>query len=222
MSIHLSVRLRRFLIEASFPLAIAIIILSSSIRRASAISPSDVVRVEQDWKLVVTTPDVNSCGPQVSTVMSPFGHVQWRYMTFEINHQSVPNFVAGGVQLQTWWGETPTGSHKFPNPAVMSVDNETVQWTQSMEINSGSLTFEITDGSSITWGNFGGQGYLKATETTYLNNLNGYSSNVSVDNSGVSFAANLVETLVLQRVRVFTANGQMQEDANPHVIYVHD
>lgn len=220
MTIPASACPRRILVLATCGLAIAVIILAGPVRPACAFDPTDVVRVEQDWKLVVTTPDVNSCGPQVSTVLSPVGHVQWRHMTFEINHQSVPNFVAGGMQLQTWWGEFPTGTHKFPNPAVMSTDNETVEWTQSMEIDSGNLEFEITGGTSTTWGNFGGQGYLKTTVPTYLDDLNAYSTNVSVDNSGVVFAANVVGTLVLKRVRTYTANGQMQEDANPRVVFV--
>jgi hypothetical protein len=222
MAIHASAGLRRSLVSASFGLAIALIILSGPTRPASAAAPSDVVRVEQDWKLVVTTPDVNSCGPQVSTVMSPIGHVQWRHMTFEINHQTNPTFVAGGMQLQSWWGEWSTGTHKSPHPAVMSTDNETVEWTQSMEIVSEGLKFEITDGTSTTWGQFGGQGYLKTTVPTLLHNLNGYSTNVSVENSGVTFGANLVGMLVLQRVRIFTANGQVQELATSRVVYVQD
>ncbi len=220
MAIHAPARPRRCLVPTIFGLALALSIFWGPLRPARAVDPTDIVRVEQDWKLVVTTPDVNSCGPQVSTVLSPVNHVQWRHMTFEINHQSVPNFVAGGMQLQTWWGESPIGSHKFPNPSVMSTDNETVEWTQCMEFDSGNLEFEIINGTSTTWGNFGGQGYLKATVPTYLNDLNAYSTNTSVENSGVVFASNVVGTLVLKRVRTYRADGQMQEDATPRVVFV--
>jgi hypothetical protein len=103
------------------------------------------------------------------------------------------------------------GSRKFPDGSVLQTPGETVRWTQSLELNEGLLTFEITGGTSAAWGNFGGQGYLKASIASQLENLNGYSPSVSIANSGVGYAANRVTSLVLRRVRLVTSSGDVLE-----------
>jgi len=81
------------------------------------------------------------------------------------------------------------------------------------------LQFEIINGSSATWGNFGGQGYLRANVATNLADLNQYTPQLSVDNSGVGYAANRVHSLVLKKVRLVTATGQVFEDATARVVH---
>jgi len=179
---------------------------------AAADDSATIVRVEEDWELVVATPDTDSNGPQLACVISPVGDLNSVYATFELNHQSLPSYVPGGLQLQVWNGETPVSHRKFPTEAILSDPGETVRWTQSVEVVDGGVAFEITNGSSTTWGAFGGQGYLKSTVSTCLADLNGYKPTVSVDNSGVSYAGNRVESLTLRRVRVFASTGEMLED----------
>lgn len=186
-----------------------------SIPGAASASDADpaIVRVEEDWELVVKSTDENSAGPQIVCTIAPINNVDEIQATFELNHRSLPQFAAGGVQLQTWDGEWPIDSHKFPNGNLLSHANEVICWTQCMRLKDGTLTFEILHGSSQTWGDFGGQGYLKSSLSTDLSNLNGYNPYVSRDNSGVSFGGNLVSSLVLKNVRVFTSDGQMSEFA---------
>ena len=166
-----------------------------------------VVRVEQDWELVLKTPDQNSAGPQVVCTISPFNHVSGVHAAVELNHQSLPQFVPGGIQVQAWDDENPLGSQKFPNASLLSHDNETVSWTQSMRLENGSLIMEVTDGTSQSWGNFGGQGYLKWSIATQLTSLEAYSTDVTVANSGVSYGANLVEHLEIKEVRLIMSDG---------------
>lgn len=186
--------------------------------KASA-DTSTVVRVEEEWELVVATPDPNTDAPQVSCVISPEGNVGSVHAAFEVNYQSMPDFVAGGLQLQIWNDEQPLASRKFPNGSVMNQLGETICWTQSVQLADGQLTFEIIQGTSATWGNFGGQGYLKATVPTSLANLNGYSPAVSISNSGVGYAANRVQSLVLRKVRLFTSTGQVLESQPMYSVY---
>ena len=190
-------------------LCVLVLIGSGQIAVAQAIP--DVVRVEEDWELVIGTPDSGSNAPQITCVLSPVGNVDSLYAALTVNHQSLPDYLPGGLQLQVWDDELPQLSRKFPNCAVMALAGETVYWTQSMELGSGVLTFETIGGSSATWGNFGGQGYLKTSVNTTIPNLNGYNPTVSVENSGISYAANRVQSLVLRRVRLFTSTGEMQE-----------
>jgi hypothetical protein len=178
---------------------------------AGAQTSPQVVRVEEDWELVVATPDANSAAPQVSCLISPVGNTESVHAAFEMNYQSMPEFLPGGLQLRIWNNESPLVSRKFPNGAVMQQAGETVRWTQNMSLGGGLLSFEITGGSSTSWGSFGGQGYLKATVATSLENLNAYSPSVSTDNSGVGYAANRVQSLTLRKVRLVTSAGQVLE-----------
>ena len=187
-----------------------------------ASEPVTVVRIEEDWELVVASPDPNSTAPQVSCTISPLSHVDSFHAAFELNHQSQPEFTAGGLQLQVWNGEYPISSRKFPVAGVLSDDNESVCWTQSLALDNGTLTFEVTSGTSTTWGNFGGQGYLKASLTTDLASLNAYDPTISVQNSGVAYAGNRVTRLVLKRVRATLATGEVLEDTEERVVHSHN
>jgi hypothetical protein len=82
--------------------------------------------------------------------------------------------------------------------------------------------FEVSDGSSQTWGAFGGEGYLRAAVATDLTDLGGYDPGVSVENSGVGFAGNRVASLVLKRVRLYTAVGLLAEVPLEHVVHPQD
>ncbi|OHB83394.1 MAG: hypothetical protein A2V98_12490 [Planctomycetes bacterium RBG_16_64_12] len=197
-------------------LALLLVLAWASTTKAD--SSSRIVRVEEDWELVVATPDPDSDGPQVACVISPVGDLDSVHAAFELNNQSLPSFVPGGLQLQIWSGEMPLSQRKFPNEAVMAQPGETVRWTQSMKLTDEGLVFEITNGSSSTWGTFGGQGYLKAAVATTLTDLNGYHPEVSVQNSGVSYAANRVESLVLRRVRAVTSTGEVLEDTSARTV----
>ncbi len=168
-----------------------------------------VVQIEEDWELVVDQPDANSTAPQVVCSFSPVGNVDSFHATLEINHQNLPNFASGGLQLQLWDGESPLDSRPFNNDSVMDTAGEVVRWTQSIRIHDGRLTFQITNGHSTTWRDFGGTGFLRVRTTTRLTNLDGYNPDVSADHSGVSYAANHVKTLALKEVRAHLSDGQV-------------
>jgi len=185
---------------------------------AAAQEPT-VVRVEEDWELVVGDPDPTADAPQVICVISPQGNVSGVYGAFELNARSIPDFMAGGLQLQVWEGDTALSDRRHPNGVLMQTTGETVTWTQSMELSDGALTFDVTDGSSSTWGGFGGEGYLRATVNTALTNLNNYNPVVSVANSGVSFAGNRVTSLVLKQVRLELSDGQVIVDDTDRTVH---
>jgi hypothetical protein len=183
---------------------------------------SRIVRIEEDWELVLGEPDAANVAPQVTTSISPSDDLNGYYAAFELNHQSQPDFSAGGLQLQLWSGETPLGKYKRPGSELLSTSGEVVTWTQSMSLGDDGLTFEILNGQSTTWGSFGGQGYMKAQVDGGPDDLNDYRPQVSVANSGVGFASNRVASLTLKRVRAFTADGQMVEDGTSRAVYPRD
>lgn len=195
------------------------LILSITASLAMAQLPT-IVRVEEDWEVVVSTPDPNCDSPQITAALLPQGSTDGLFATFEVNHQDVPEYVAGGLQLQVWHGETPLGSRKFPDPSLLATPNETVRWTQSMTLSEGVLTFEITNGSSATWGSFGGQGYLRTGIQTSMTNLNSYDPHDTIDNSTVGYASNRIGSFVLVCVRLYTDTGEELEWHCEHPFHV--
>ncbi len=196
-------------------LAIVVLGLSSAVVRPEE---QAVVRVEEDWELVVGQPDVDTNAPQVTCVISPFADANSLHCTFDVNYQSLLEYAAGGLQLQVWEAEVPLIERRAPVDAVLAYPGETIRWTQSMRVHEGWLCFEITNGESTTWGDFGGASYLKAWIWRGVYDLNAYSPDVSVGNSGVGYAANRVTSLTLKRVRRFLADGEVLVDDAPRVI----
>jgi hypothetical protein len=184
-----------------------------------AAQATDVVRVEQDWELVVSTPDAASDAPQITTSISPTGSVESLHAVFVLNHRTLPRYAAGGLQLQLWDGETSVSEHTSYKTAVLAQPSETVTWTQSVEVRDGTLLFAISGGTSVTWGEFGRSGHFYVATPTMLANLNGYNTDVSIRNSGVGFADNRVQSLAIKKIRYYTSAGQVLEDAEPKVIH---
>jgi len=178
----------------------------------------DVVCVETDWKLVVENADPARNAPQVSCVMSPTGGLELPYMVFTLNHRGLPEFSPGGMQLQAWEGDVLLAVKEAPNTAMMQQPSETVEWTTRMILQNGVLTFEVVGGSSSTWGSFGGQGYLKASVSTSLTNLNGFDPAVSAGNSGVGYSANRVQSFAVKGTRAWTSTGEVLEDTTLRTI----
>ena len=182
-------------------------------------SATDVVAVEEDWELMVQDPDPNSAGPQVATVLAPLGNVDGMYAVFEMNHRTQPEFTPGGMQLQTWNGEALRSYGNFPNPSLLNQSNETVRWTQRMSLEGSQLIFEITNGISTSWDQFGGQGYLRKSIDTTAGNLNAYDPAVAVKQSGISYAANRVGRLFLKEVRLVMSDGEVLTDTTVRVVH---
>jgi hypothetical protein len=178
---------------------------------------NNVLRVEEDWELVLTEPDSLTVAPQVTTTMSPNNHLNGTYWTFEINHLTAPAFSPGGVHLHQWNGESRQSTYSRADRSVMHTLNETMTWTQSLHSLNGNLTFEVRDGVSTTWGTFG-FGNFKLTSPWNSTHLNNYSPEVSVANAGVGFAANRVASLKLKRVRVTYSTGQTLTDETERVV----
>lgn len=179
---------------------------------------ADVARVEEDWALVVNQPDVELNGPQLTCIISP-STVDDAYCAFDINYHTQPDYSAGGLQLHAWNPTTPIVTRDFPASGVMQQANETVTWTQRMSLSDGVLSFSVVNGQSFTWGNFGGDDEQISVNTAVAN-LNAYNPEVSLENSGVSFASNLVTSLTLTAVRWYAADGTLINQVTvPQVVH---
>ena len=192
------------------------LVLLSLVLVAGAGGPSPVVRVEEDWELVVGDPDPSTDAPQITCTMSTDSDLIGPYATMEFNHRSQPSFEVGGLQLVLWNSDLPVSIKPAPTTASLSLAGETIRWTSSMELRDGRLLFQVSDGSSDTWGDFSG---LEVAAPRGDRNLNDYSPEDSVRQSGVTYGGNRVASFVLLRTRKYFADGTVQSDATPRVVF---
>jgi hypothetical protein len=182
---------------------------------ANVCQATDVVKVEETWELTVGDPNVERNAPQVTMVMSPSRTARGRYFALTLNFRSQPSYEPGGLQLAVFDNESPVSFANAPIVDSLSAGADTVRWTQRMEVQDGTVTFDVVDGSSESWGAFGGSGWLRQTIHTGRGNLNHYRPSVSLAESEIGYAGNRVASLTLVRIRWYTSNGQVYEANAP-------
>jgi hypothetical protein len=169
-----------------------------------------VVQVEEHWELVLGEPDSALSAPQTSMVMSPTGDSNGVYFLFTLNHRSEPEYSPGGFQVQLWDGDQLLDELKNNEGGTLSHNGEVIRWVQRLSVNEGSLNFKVFDGSSETWGSFGGDNFKLSVGTTG-NDLSGYRPGVSLTESQVNFAENRVVSLTLTKIKWLTNDGEWHE-----------
>jgi hypothetical protein len=181
--------------------------------RAYADSPK-VISVEEHWELRLAEPDPDRSAPQTTMVMSPSGNVSGAHFLFTLNHNSVPDYAPGGMQVQLWDGDAFVQSQTAHDSKALDRSEELVTWTQKISLQSGQLSFQICDGTSETWGKFGGDD-LTLSATSSLASLNSYRPSVSLSESQVGYAQNRVGSLTLTKLVWVTDDGQTHEQNAP-------
>jgi hypothetical protein len=122
----------------------------------------------------------------------------------------LPEAGAGGLQLQVWGDRQPLAYRTAFSDRVLREPGETIRWTQTTTVDAGLLTFEVT-GRSKAWGDFSSDGTLSVMVGTAVENLNGYDPKNSVTNSSAGAASDGVASLVLKRVRLYSATGLISQ-----------
>jgi hypothetical protein len=212
---------RSMIVRACLACGLAVAVVAGwGLATSLAADPPTITRIEEDWELVIGDPDVNANSPQVSCVTSPLGHLNGLYAVLELNHRTQPDYIGGGLQLQVWNGPDQLVATKTGyDQQYLSYSGETIRWTQALQVSSGSLMFDVFNGTSESWGTFGPTSDLRRYVSTTLTDLNGYDPNVSVENSGVGYGGNRVTSLVLKQVRWYAGGTLVQTDNNPKTIH---
>ena len=153
------------MLRAAVLCALGLLLLTGPVLAQSA----NVIAVEEDWELVLTEPDPEVVAPQVTCIMSPNNNLNDTYWSLEINHLTAPSFSPGGLHMHRWSGEWRQATFSRSDRAVITAANDTITWTQSLRVANGRLTFEVQNGASGTWGNFGFGNFV--VSASYLNRL---------------------------------------------------
>ncbi len=177
------------------------------------------IRVEEDWFIKIGTPEPAADSPQITTVMCPSWAISLgNYAVFDLNCATQPDFSAGGVQLQLWNGPSMLRSKSNANWDAIRFIDEEIRYTSVMRIEDGQIIFEIINGSSTTWGNFG-TGELIIQNSTWRNHLNSYDPDCSTQNARIGWASYQVQSFVLERIRYYSNVGLEVTDNIPRVLH---
>jgi hypothetical protein len=173
--------------------------------------------VEEDWSLVIANPDPTGVGPQITTVMSPTSSSSDAFFAFDMNYREYPVFAAGGMQVQTWSGGKVIGT-STQGSDLFNTPNETLTWTQRLSVNDGQVVYDVNNGQSTTWGQFGQGATLQVSNNFSSDSLIGYDPAYSAAHSGASWQSNNVTSLTLVRVRYYANGKLLRTDTNPRVV----
>jgi hypothetical protein len=165
--------------------------------------------VEEDWQVVIGSPNSLEVGPQITTCMSPVSDDSTAFVAFDLNYIDYPAFQAGGLQVKVCSGDNVLSSSSQGN-ALCDTAGETISWTQRMAVASdGTVTYSVKNGQSTTWGQFGtDQGLGAVTFSAPSVSLETYDPDTSVAESGAGWQSNRVTSMQLLRVRYYR-NGQL-------------
>jgi hypothetical protein len=204
------------LAASSFSLILAI----SPTMVGAATAGTAILRIEEDWEIVLTDPVDDLQVPQFHTVMSPYAGQDSTYFQVSWNYRDEPDFQAGGLQLQVWSGEDHYASRDV-DAGGLSSSAETVSWTQSLALDSNHLTFAVSNGHSSSWGDFGGES-MTVRLNRAMHSLDNYSTDISAAGSWVTYGTNRVVRLQISAVRIYDENGLLSQSNSPRVIYQYE
>jgi hypothetical protein len=177
-----------------------------------ALAGAPITRVEEDWEIVIGEPNSDEISPQLYVVVTPNGSLDTKYAVFEINNLLLPDFYGGGLQFQTWYGDQAIGEAHHTNYNALSTSGETITFTVSMRLNEGNVQFEVLNGKSETWGDFGGSNSLKLSHSSSLSDLSAYDPEKSARWSRVGFGRGRVSKFALKKVRYYSNSSLEKTD----------
>ena len=163
-------------------------------------------RIEEDWELVLNTPDLSFPAPQIVVCMSP-GETSRKDALFLINHHDTPLFNAGGGQIQVWDGDTLKSYKSFQGPTLIRV-GEVVRWTQYLERSGGKYKFGLSYVEGDAWGvntaaDLGGPVSFSDLKSVF----DQYNSDNSVQDAAITFGADRVNVLKIVQIRKYRTLG---------------
>jgi hypothetical protein len=176
-----------------------------------------ITRVEEDWQLVIDSPSTDEVGPQITTCMSAVSDGSDPFVAFDMNYREYPDFRPGGMQLQVWSNNQVDGTAS-QHDDQLAEDGETITWTQSMSLSGSTITYQVKNGQSDTWDEFGGGSNLLVSFSSTAPDLSGYSPDTSAKKSGVTWESNRVTSMTLLRVRYYAGSVLVNTDSTSRTI----
>lgn len=178
---------------------------------AVAEEPAPVLdRIEEDWEMQLIEPRPENNSPQVTFFVTPSASEPTLYFQVQMNYAALDDYSPGGfhvaaVHNENYFDEARSGTRKG-----LSVDSDTIVWTNVMAVINDKLYFAIKNGHCSDWGNFGGPEYLVNMPARSVTNLSTYSPAQSLAEVDIGFGGNRVSSVQLKTVRLYYNNGSVE------------
>ena len=181
----------------------------------SAPPPSNAMVVEEEWKLVLDTPNTTGDSPQFCTSFS-LGNGDYIVTTW--NYRTYPDYVEGGIQLQVWEdGEVVDVT--TVDLAELNVKDDTITWKHVYRVQASDVDMKIVGVNSQTWGNNINTSSVSKPNANVAN-FNLYDPAASCRESGITLGANRVEWFGITGVTVYDEKGRrMVTDSTLRPVY---
>jgi hypothetical protein len=164
-------------------------------------------RIEEDWELRLHQPEPDSGSPQVALYLTPDASRRSTYFQLQLNYADDNHFSGGGFRVSALQSEQAVDHARSEARDLFSTDGEVVRWTNVVAIRDGEILFAIKNGTSQSWGMFGGPEYLVRMPQYDVESLANYNPRLSLEDVDIGFGRNRVDSLVLRRVRVYREDG---------------
>lgn len=198
--------IRRAVLTASLVLVFT---MSNSVNAEDTVRK--LVRVEEDWMVLIQETDRDATSPQVNNVIS-FGSSQSSlYGMIELNHGTSPSFRSGGIQVQARNDETVINQTSWREGYTLNEDYDRLEYTVTLFHQNSSTYVGVKNIRSKTFGDSGST-EIRAQVTSWEKSLTDYRPDVSASASSVNVGAQRVATMCMPRVRYYYSNGDVETD----------
>jgi hypothetical protein len=190
--------------------------IAATLATSAALANGPCIRIEEDWELVLNTPDTVNASPQIVLEMTPETGSPLTGL-FLINYGDTPDFSIGGFQLQLWRSGTNVATESFACPPF-DVPGETIAFTLSLDRQSaGRLSYGIMRGTCKAWKDLGKLPDVTCTDQTSV--FANYDSQNSVKNAQILCGEQRIKSLRLVQVRKYYANSKRVDTESGVVVY---
>lgn len=173
-------------------------------------------RIEEDWEVIVGTPDPVTGSPQIAFDMAPHP-LSPKACLFLLNYRDAPSFRPGGIHVQLWEDDYRL-SWADNRHEALAVPQEHITFTLFMQRDGQKLRYGVVRGEGDTWGEFGSDDFAVACDDA-RSSFSNYRSEHSVDNATIILGATRVESLKLLQVRKFRSNSPVVDVEPTRVVY---
>lgn len=171
-----------------------------------------LVKVEEDWEVLITEADDASSSPQIINVIAPGQSLTGPYAMVEVNHSTFPYFSEGGLQLQGRRGDSLISAQSFASGQTLRHDYDRLKYTIGLRQYEDNLLLIVKNVASKSWGgNLKNDVMLLAFPRENFS-LSDYSPEFSVSASSVHVGAHRVASMYMTKSRKFYSDDTVEED----------
>ena len=164
-------------------------------------------RIEEDWEMNLIEPAPQNNSPQVTFFIKPSLQEDTSYFQIQMNYAAKDSYSAGGFHVAAVSEEVYVDEARSGTRQGLSIDRDTISWTNVMAVIDHQLFFAIKNGHCTDWGAFGGPEYLVKMPAGTIEDLTEYHPNQSVADVDIGFGGNRVSTIELKTVRAYYRDG---------------